>query len=106
LRIGVKRRRVSAWTRREVVEKLDALRALTESGQPLGKDIRVGEWFDWYIDVVVAHQSANTAASYKWAFRQCAPLRGHRLSELEIGHVEDLFAELAREKPQSIQKKG
>jgi hypothetical protein len=76
LRIGVKRRRVSAWTRREVVEKLDALRALTESGQPLGKEIRVGEWFDWYIDFVVAHKSANTPASYKWAFKQCSPLRG------------------------------
>jgi hypothetical protein len=32
-RIGVKRRRVSAWTRREVVEKLDELRSLNAACQ-------------------------------------------------------------------------
>ena len=106
LRIGARRRRVSAWTRREVVQKLDKLRSLNAAGLMMGKDIRVGEWFDWYDEVVISTKNKNNAASYRWALKHCEPLRGHRLSELEVEHVEDLFRELAREKPNLTKTKG
>jgi integrase len=106
LRIGVKRRRVSAWTRREVVEKLDELRSLNAAGLMMGNNIRVGEWFDWYDGVVISTKNKSNAASYRWALKHCEPLRGHRLAELEVEHVEDLFRELARVKPQSAKTKG
>ena len=38
LRIGNQRRRVSGWTRTEVVEKLDEVRAKAADGLPIGDD--------------------------------------------------------------------
>ena len=75
LRLGPKRRRVSAWTRSEVIAKLDELRAKSSAGLPLGTDMRLGEWLDWYQEMIdgrkepehlcqlrLGHQTAHATA--------------------------------------------
>ena len=65
LRLGTKRRRVSAWTRSEVVRKLDELRAQSEAGLPLGSDMRLGEWLDWYQEMIDAEKNPSTCCQLR-----------------------------------------
>jgi len=95
LRLGTKRRRVSGWTRAEVIQKLDELRAQSEAGLPIGNEIRLGEWLDWYIETIVAEKDHNTRYSYQWAVKQLGPLRGRRLRDLDVLDVEGLLKDLS-----------
>jgi integrase len=95
LRVIGKRRRVSGWTRKEVVEKLDELRARANAGLPLGDDIRLGEWLNWFETMVVTAKDVNTRYSYTWAIKYLEPLRGKRLRDLEVDDVEILLSDLA-----------
>jgi len=104
LRIGEVRRRVSGWTRGEVVEKLDALRAKASAGLPLGDDTRLGPWLDWYVNTVVADKHPNTQSSYRWAIEQAEPLHGKRLRDLTVADIEALLGVLAsRRVPKTAQ---
>ena len=83
LRLGTKRRRVSGPTRGDVVRKLDQLRAKSEAGLPLGNDMRLGEWLDWYQEHI-DEKNSSTCANCAWAIKQLQPLRGRRLRELDV----------------------
>jgi hypothetical protein len=106
LRLGSTRRRISGWTRTEVVKKLDALRAEAGAGLPMGDDTRLGQWLDWYIDTVIADRHPNTQSSYRWAARHLEPLDGRRLRDLEVAEVEALLMSLAAGKPQRTKQSG
>lgn len=95
LRLGAKRRRVSGPTRGDVVRKLDALRAQGEAGLPLGNDMRLGEWLDWYQELIDAEKNPSTCANCAWAIKQLKPLRGRRLRELDVLEFEALLKDLA-----------
>ena len=95
LRLGPKRRRVSAWTRSEVIAKLDELRAKSSAGLPLGTDMRLGEWLDWYQEMIDAEKNPSTCANCAWVIKQLTPLRGRRLRELDVLEFESLLKDLA-----------
>ncbi|MGH9305495.1 MAG: tyrosine-type recombinase/integrase [Acidimicrobiales bacterium] len=104
-RLGTNRRRVSAWTRGEVVQKLDELRAQSEAGLPLGSDIRLGEWLDWYMEMIAGEKNYSTRHNCQWAITQLKPLRGRRLRELDVLEFERLLKELANRAPGVAAKK-
>ena len=106
LRLGTKRRRVSGATRSEVVRKLDELRAQSEAGLPLGTDMRLGEFLDWYLETIAAEKNPSTYANCAWVVRQLAPLRGRRLRELDVLEFEALLKDLASRAPGPAAKKG
>ncbi len=106
LRLGTKRRRVSAWTRSEVVAKLDELPRESSAGLPLGTDMRLGEWLDWYQEMIEAEKHPSTCANCAWAVKQLTPLRGRRLRELEVLEFEALLKDLANRAPGAAAKKG
>ena len=95
LRLGTKRRRLSAWTRSDVVAKLDELRAQSSAGLPLGSDMRLGEWLDWYGEMIEAEKNPSTCANCAWVIKQLTPLRGRRLRELDVLEFEILLKDLA-----------
>jgi hypothetical protein len=78
-----------------VVRKLDALRAQSEAGLPLGSDLRLGEWLHWYQELVDAEKNPSTCANCAWVIRQLKPLRGRRLRELDVLEFEALLKDLA-----------
>src|ERR1700722_20514093 len=95
LRLGTSRRRVSGPTRSDVVRKLDALRAESEAGLPLGSDMRLGEWLDWYQELIDAEKNPSTCANCAWGIKQLTPLRGRRLRDLDVLEFEALLKDLA-----------
>ncbi len=78
-----------------MVAKLDELRAKSEAGLPLGTDMRLGEWLDWYLEMVETEKNPSTCANCAWAVKQLAPLRGRRLRELDVLEFEALLKDLA-----------
>ena len=106
LRLGTKRRRVSAWTRSEVVRKLDELRAQSEAGLPLGTDLRLGEWLDWYQEMIEGEKNPSTCANCAWVIKQLTPLRGRRLRELDVLEFEALLKDLANPGRGAVATKG
>ena len=106
LRLGTKRRRVSAWTRSEVVAKLDQLRAESEAGLPLGTDLRLGEWLDWYQEMIDGEKNPSTCANCAWVIKQLTPLRGRRLRELDALEFEALLKDLANPARGAAAEKG
>ena len=95
LRLGTKRRRVSGPTRSDVVRKLDELRAQSEAGLPLGSGMRLGEWMDWYQEMIEAEKNPSTCSNCAWVIKQLTPLRGRRLRELDVLEFEALLKDLA-----------
>lgn len=95
------RRRVSGKSRSEALGKLDKLRATVNAGLPLGDDIRLGAFLDWYTRKIVAGKHPNTQSNYTWAFKQLEPLRGKRLRELTPNDVEALLEQLTDRRPQT-----
>ncbi len=106
LRLGTKRRRVSGPTRSDVVRKLDELRAQSEAGLPLGSDMRLGEWLDWYQEMIDAEKNPSTCANCAWGIKQLTPLRGRRLRELDVLEFEALLKDLANPARGSAATKG
>jgi hypothetical protein len=78
-----------------VVRKLDELRAQSEAGLPLGSDMRLGEWLDWYQEMIDAEKNPSTCANCAWGIKQLTPLRGRRLRELDVLEFEALLKDLA-----------
>ena len=67
----------------------------SEAGLPLGTDMRLGEWLDWYQEMIDAEKNPSTCANCAWAIKQLTPLRGRRLRELDVLEFEALLKDLA-----------
>ena len=50
--------------------KLDELHAQSEAGLPLGTDMRLGEWLDWYQEMIEAEKNPSTCANCAWVIKQ------------------------------------
>jgi hypothetical protein len=79
LSVDWKRRRVSGYSRPEVLAKLDELRFAVAAGLPVGKDIKVGEWLTWYLENVAAHKSPSTQKGARMVVATLAPLKSEHL---------------------------
>ncbi len=89
------RKYVYGRTRREVVEKMAAVRRAQEAGNITTKGSTVAEWYATYLDKIAARQvRPSTLANYR---RECklhiGPAIGRlRLEKLEPAHLAELYA--------------
>jgi len=57
--------------------------------------MRLGEWLDWYQEMIDAEKNPSTCANCAWVIKQLTPLRGRRLRELDVLEFEALLKDLA-----------
>ena len=67
----------------------------SEAGLPLGTNMRLGEWLDWYQEMIEGEKNPSTCANCAWVIKQLTPLRGRRLRELDVLESEALLKDLA-----------
>ena len=95
LRLGTKRRRVSAWTRRRGSPQTRRARAQSEAGLPLGTNMRLGEWLDWYQAMIDGEKKPQHLCELRLGHQTAHALRGRRLRELDVLEFEALLKDLA-----------